>query len=131
MNHERYSALWVFVPLCGALIALTGGMLFGGWFARDFDLLPGSRVLVAAFVSSVALGIAIIGGYLAVLRRWIPARRLKVSLAATLFIALCGLAAVCAVDGVSGQTSSFVPAGGLLLVASYVGVGLKRSRLRR
>ena len=69
MKDERYSALWVLLPLTGTLVAFTGGMLFLGWFAADFGLAVHAPVLVTAFAAAVLISIAVIGGYLGALKR--------------------------------------------------------------
>src|SRR5688572_2948123 len=108
MKEERYSALWVLAPLSGTLVALTGGMLFRGWFARDFDLPAYDPILIGAFVISVLIAIAVVGGYLGVLRRKIRADALWFSLVGLLFVSFCALAIGCVIDGATGNRPSLV-----------------------
>ena len=131
MKEARYSALWVLAPLCVALVALTGGMLFLGWFARDFDLPPHAPVLIAAFVASFVIGIGVVGGYLAVLRGSVRPDVLWFSLTGLLFIFLCALAIGFLVDAVTGHAPSLFLAIGVSLLAAFFGILLKRRIARR
>lgn len=130
MKEDRYSALWVLAPLCATLVALTGGMLFRGWFARDFDLPAHSPVLIGAFIISFLIAVIVVGGYLGVLRRKVRADALWFSLVGALFLAFCALAIACTLDGAMGNYPSLVPAVFISLLALYFGVLLQR-RLSR
>lgn len=130
MKEEHYSALWVLAPLCATLVALTGGMLFRGWFARDFALSAYDPILIGAFIIAVVIAVAVVGGYLGVLRRKVRPDVLWFSLVAALFFFFCALTIGCAIDGATGHYSSLVLAAFISLFALFFGVLLKR-RLAR
>ena len=130
MEEERYSALWVLAPLCGTLVALTGGMLFRGWFIRDMGLVPHHPIFVGAFVVSVLITIAIILGYLGVLKRKIRPAILWFSFTGVLCFFFSGLTIICLVVGFSGDRQFFILGAFLSVLALTSGVALKR-RLAR
>lgn len=130
MKEEQYSTLWVLAPLCAALVILTGGMLFLGWFATDFSLSLHAPILIAAFATTVFLAAAIVGGYIACLKRRISPEKLRLALTALLATFLTVLTVICLIDGFSGSTSSFVLGAMIGLLATVFWLTIKCRRFR-